>query len=176
MRTRCLGLAVAVLLLSGMAHADSFLFTEFGYTVSFDLPASPGSSPSISNSTEFGWLGLEALVQGPAAPVGGSLCSFDVFFFSANQNMGSLSHNQNCDPSYYDMLRGGAFNAALWSGTSLNPTFIPGNYLDATGDVQLSILGDATSVPEGPELSMLGITVLGILCVARKRPFRSRAR
>ena len=147
------------------AHADTidnFVLTDtVGETLAFSLPASPPIfGPSDPNQFE-------------TFPV---LMSFNPPYFGSKFLDGQLI--------FYSTLAGGGLEVMiyhpggttqiidhgdlLYSGTTAAPTFLTGTF--HVGSDTLTISPQTAPTPEPSTLALLATGILGVFCVARRRP------
>lgn len=146
---------------------DSFVLTGPVYTWSWTLPSAPAAGdPNWLDHNPpgiFGFSGIDVMTQGPAGFGVGVATSHDLFFETAS------SFELGCNSMCGQFIRP-TFGADLYSGTFADPIFLPGTYVSLDGKTTLMI----TAIPEGPEIAMIGIAVLGLLAALKKK-FGTRA-
>jgi hypothetical protein len=158
-----LALALAALSLvpsQAAAAVDLFTISGNGTSASFNLNSSP--IPSGTSSTDF-------LMSDVAGTYNGSPTTFAELFFFVSGEGGGLQLNTQF-LTLYDL--GGD---QLFTGTTSNPTFIPGNYLMSTFGSEdhlysLSI-SSSSGVPEPATwtMMMLGFGAIGLALRQRRR-------
>lgn len=162
---------LGVLFLAGVtnARADDLVFTltatgDTTDSMTWTLPSSPTVLPGDSSSISFTIRGVQVMVNG--SPV-----TSDIFFYNTTGNDGGFSNNIF-----------NTFDYQTFSGTTANPTFIPGTYTPPAedevteNDVDSWSLSGADNLtltiataPEPSSMLLLGSGLVGLMGMGLRR-------